>query len=115
MGSLADAIDAVRSCVVQVRIAGEGVRPQPIGTGFIVDKSGFVLTARHVPRDGRAVAEKQGIQNIRFFVGLAQPNSEKMRGNFILVDCDVVEDDPRHDLTLLRMRPNPFEGMSLPG
>ena len=100
MDSLPDVIDAVRACVVQVRIGSDGMAPQPIGTGFIIDKSGFVLTARHVSRDGRKAATDGNMQNIRFFAGLAQPNSDNMRGNFTLVGCDVIEEDPRHDLTL---------------
>jgi S1-C subfamily serine protease len=31
-----------------------------------------------------------------------------MRGNFELLDCTVVEEDSRHDLSLLKLSPNPF-------
>ncbi len=110
MGSLADAIDAIRPCVVQVSVGGDGVRPVPVGTGFIVDSAGFVLTARHVARDVRNVAASGRIQNSRFLIGLAQPNTDNMRANFNFVGFEIVEEDPRHDLALLQMRPNPFEG-----
>jgi S1-C subfamily serine protease len=104
MDSLPDAIDIVRPCVVQILLRAGGMRrPQPIGTGFIVDNSGLVLTARHVPRDGRKAAEAQKMQNIGFTVGLAEANTENMRGNFTLVGCQIIEEDPRHDLTLLQM------------
>jgi hypothetical protein len=33
-----------------------------------------------------------------------------MRGNFTAVDGQVIEEDDKHDLALLRMSPNPFEG-----
>jgi S1-C subfamily serine protease len=110
MKSLPDIIDLVRPSVVQVRVGADGMIPAPVGTGFIVDRSGLVLTARHVPRDGRKALEDQQRQNISFFIGLAQPNSANIRANFTLVGCEIVEEDPRHDLTLLRMIPNPFEG-----
>ena len=111
MSSLAYAIDIIRPSVVQISIGGSNhMRPTPIGTGFIVSSTGYVLTARHVIHDGSALIVARQIQNGRFLVGLAQPSTENMRGNFTLVEGKVIEEDPRHDLALLRMQPNPFEG-----
>jgi S1-C subfamily serine protease len=60
MVSLPDAIDVIRPSVVQVMVGASGMAPVPAGTGFIVDDRGFVLTAGHVTRDGRAFAAAQG-------------------------------------------------------
>lgn len=81
MTSLADAIDLVRPCVVQVGVGGDQIRPIPTGTGFMVDSAGYVLTARHVTRGARALVAAQQIQNGRLLIGLAQPNTENVRAN----------------------------------
>lgn len=110
MAALSDAIDQVRPCVIQVLLAGDGIRPLPVGTGFICHNSGLVLTARHVTQDAFVYAVKQGLSNSQLLIGLAQANTENMRANFTLVGGEVVEEDARHDLALLRMVPNPFDG-----
>ena len=68
-GSLADAIDVVRPCVVQVSMGADGIIPVPVGTGFIIDSAGFVLTARHVPREARKMAAARQMRNVRFHIG----------------------------------------------
>lgn len=73
-------------------------------------RSGMVLTAKHVPQDSMSQATEQGWTELRIVIGIAQTNTENMRANFTLVGGEVVEDDARHDLTLLRMMSNPFEG-----
>jgi S1-C subfamily serine protease len=75
-----------------------------LGTGFIVDESGLVVTARHVTQ-AAAGGAGSGVT-----VGLAQPNSENMRGNFTIVGGITLEEDRTHDLALLQMSPNPFDG-----
>jgi S1-C subfamily serine protease len=43
-------------------------------------------------------------------VGLAYANTDFMRSNFNVIGFDVVDEDHRHDLALLKMRANPFQG-----
>lgn len=94
---LSEAIELIRPSVVQI-VSAEG-RRAPLGTGFIVDEEAHVVTAHHVVASARQI-----------LVGLALPNTENMRGNFILVDVDLVAVDGRHDLGLLKLRRNPFRG-----
>jgi len=51
-------------------------------------------------------------------VGMAMPNLDgpvSIRSSFELVDVEVVEEDARHDLALLRMKSNPFTSGRSPG
>jgi S1-C subfamily serine protease len=107
---LPGAIEAIRPSVVQVllRSRSRGIQAV-IGTAFIVHEKGYALTARHVTQDNQAQLISQGVTDGEFLIGLAQPNTENMRGNFTIVRGIVVE-DPRHDVALLRLEPNPFEG-----
>lgn len=107
---MADAIDVIRPSVVQISVTGDLAKPIPIGTGFIIDSAGYVLTARHVIRDGRALMTAQRTKNCEFLIGLAIQNTENVRASFNLLKGNVIEEDPRHDLALLRMQPNPFDG-----
>jgi Trypsin-like peptidase domain len=108
--SLPDAADVVRPSVVQVRVRLPSAREWPVlGTGFIVHDDGYALTARHVIEAGRTMLASQGGTGGGFIIGLAQPNTENMRGNFTLVEGHVIEEDPRHDLALLQLNPNPFK------
>ena len=38
-----------------------------------------------------------------------------VRANFELMGCDLIEEDQRHDLALLRIRTNPFTSGRTPG
>jgi S1-C subfamily serine protease len=80
-----------------------------VGTGFFVHSEGLVLTAKHVTEGAsRAMAMHP---QAKLLVGLAMPNISgpiSIRQNFELVQCDVVEEDARHDLALLRLATNPF-------
>ena len=90
---ISDVIDAVSPAVVQISDAAGGTA---LGTGFLVNESGFVVTAHHVINDlgGRAT------------VGVAVPNYEdekrnRISGNFVLFQYDVVAADEAHDLAVL--------------
>jgi hypothetical protein len=59
----------------------------------------------------------QGAKSLK--IGLALPTFEgqkmgkstiSIRGSFIDVDAEVVDEDVRHDLALLKLKPNPFDG-----
>src|ERR1700738_1057018 len=101
---LVDAVDHIRPSIVQIRLLPTR---QILGTGFMVGEDGHVVTAQHVIEAARAQTAAVGA---RVVAGLAQPNSANMRANFNLVDFDVVDEDGRHDLALLRLKQNPFSG-----
>jgi hypothetical protein len=100
--TLSSAIEKVKPIVVQI-LSERHV----LGTGFFVNEEGFVLTAKHVI-DMAFKMEK--IHGFRALVGLALPNTERMRACFTLVDFDIVDIDSRHDIALLRLKRNPFKG-----
>jgi S1-C subfamily serine protease len=118
--SVPKAIEAIRPSIVQILLLASGFsedvqreigRPfinQPIGTGFFVNQDAYVITARHVVEGGRQRLEQIQADRKQLLVGVAQPNTENMRGNFSAVDFDLIEADTRHDLALLRLRRNPF-------
>lgn len=104
---LPDAIDFVRPSIVQVAaLIAEEHRAIVLGTGFLIHTQGFALTARHVTR----AAQRFGA-NTQIVVNLALPNIEnerfQLRASFSVVHCELVEEDPRHDLALLKLHPNP--------
>src|SRR5450759_2489826 len=95
MLSLPDAIDIVRPSVVQICITGHQMKPVAVGTVFIVDRGGYVLTAEHVTRGANEIITANQIDGRRIVIGLSQPTTANMRANFTFVDCEVVEEDPR--------------------
>jgi S1-C subfamily serine protease len=108
---LPDAIERVRPSVVQVRLGDPMDRAgRVIGTGFLVHRDGYALTARHVTEHALSLQKKS--PKTRLLAGLAIPNFESpqlsIRASFELLEITVVEQDERHDLALLRLSPNPF-------
>lgn len=115
------AVDQIRSSIVQILFwatdlpenlhseVGPFVN-RTLGTGFLVNSDGYVITAHHVIESGRRIAEQIQAGQKRILVGLAQPNTENMRGNFSVVDCEMIDEDTRHDLALLKLKRNPFKG-----
>ena len=121
--SVPQAIENVRPSIVQIsllainlsvemqrEVGGHHFISSTLGTGFLVNSDGYVITARHVIEGGRQILERIQAGQRRMLVGLAQRNTENMRGNFSVVEFDIVEQDVRHDLVLLRLRRNPFRG-----
>lgn len=105
VNTLPNAIEIIRPSVVQICL-GPGKKCEPIGTGFIVHKSGYMLTARHVTEYARSLAsDSEEFITIK----LAHLNTEYNRANFNVVGCNIAREDERHDLALLEMTPNPFE------
>ena len=120
---LSEAIQFIRPSVVQILVrftpppASGGIpvmpsRPVPLGTGFLINEDGYVVTAFHVVR---AFENFQGQGQKHLLVGIAAPNLEKykglsMRGGFGLAGCDIIGEDARHDLALLKLKQNPFKG-----
>jgi S1-C subfamily serine protease len=88
----------------------------PLGTGFFVDDEAHVVTAQHVIEAARSLPGKfPPGADVSFGVGLAYPNSDNMRANFNVVGFDLVGEDARHDLALVKMRSNPFRGETAGG
>jgi S1-C subfamily serine protease len=108
--TLPDAIDAIRPSIVQILVLGSDSERIVLGTGFFVHPDGYALTAKHVIEKAKDVMSAD--PGSRLFAGLAIPNVStpqiNIRGSFQLIGCDLVECDPRHDLALLRLSPNPF-------
>lgn len=119
---LVKAVDHIRPGIVQIGFVAEGLsaelrnrlgRPfvrSCLGTGFFVNSDGYVVTARHVIQLAQRLGEQIAADRKNVFVGLAMPNTEKMRGNFCGVGFDLVDEDARHDLALLKLKQNPFRG-----
>jgi S1-C subfamily serine protease len=119
---ISEAIDHIRPAVVQIRFFAAGFTDEVrrrmgrpfitacLGTGFFVNSDGYVVTACHVIQQGRRIAEQVQAGNKQIGAGLAQPNTENMRGNFALVEFDEIDADEQHDLALLKLKRNPFKG-----
>lgn len=118
-----EAIEIIRTSVVQIsatvvagteadraRLHGKNFLSRPLGTGFFVSEEAHVLTAQHVVDGARRVISEWPQSQVQIGIGLAVPNSENMRANFHIVGFDVVEEDDRHDIALLKLSQNPFEG-----
>lgn len=127
-----ETIEFIRPSVVQIlvkvqapptQIGGAGgmqvpQRPQMavLGTGFLVNADGYAVTARHVAQAFQSI---QAAGTKTLMVGVATPNLDEfkaggstvsIRGSFVLVECDVADEDVRHDLALLKLKQNPFKG-----
>jgi S1-C subfamily serine protease len=123
--NLPQAIDRIRPCVLQIVVmalhlseelrskVGTSFLSIPMGTGFLVNSEGYVITANHVIDESKKLlrddswlqAKRKSIQ-----IGLALPLTENFRGNFHLVDSDLIDVDTTHDLALLKLKQNPFKG-----
>ena len=123
--NLAAAVERVRPAVVQIVLAAEGL-PQEvekrvgrsfllgaIGTGFLVNEDGYVITANHVMETGeRLIRESATVPAARkrLLVGLVQQVTAFSHPHFMQLEFDLIDTDPRHDLALLKLRLNPFRG-----
>ena len=77
---------------------------QPLGTGFVVSLEGYIITANHVMEAGFKTLESVKSEIKKLSIGFAYPNTQKMRGNFTLMDFDLVETDKIHDVALLKLK-----------
>jgi S1-C subfamily serine protease len=113
----------VRPAIVQIvfqDLSPSAKRPGRtiIGSWFIVNTEGYVVTARHVINFVRLELSESGTQaNDKWMsAGLAISAFKDPRGNigdenFEGFDFDVVDEDISNDLALLKLRYNPFNRM----
>lgn len=124
---LSQAIADVRGFIVQitytivgldkVRLESLGARGAvwsiPLGTGFVINDNGFVVTALHVVEGIAEVAQTVSEGEHIVGVGFAYPSRERNQvaeaGNFRVVKFDVVATDRRNDIALLKLQTNLFE------
>lgn len=132
MLSFPEVIDAVRPSVLQIAYRIEGLNAEQLadpnisaavarspgvntlsgvlGTGFIVDEEAHVVTAKHVLDGARKLAADYPNTQVIPALGLGWANTESMRSNFFLLGFEILEEDERNDLALLRAAANPFKG-----
>jgi S1-C subfamily serine protease len=112
---LTTAIKHIQPSIVQINLQAHGfprggTSPQPVnlnqplGTGFVISLEGYIVTANHVVEAGFEALENLQTETKILSIGFAYPNTQQMRGNFILMDFDLAETDKIHDIALLRLR-----------
>jgi len=112
---LATAIKHVQPSIVQITfyahdIPGGGTTPQrinlhrPLGTGFVVSLEGHIITANHVVENGFRALKSIESELKNLSVGFAYPNTQNIRGNFTLMNFDLIEADKVHDIALLKLK-----------
>ncbi|MCJ7575175.1 MAG: serine protease [Dehalococcoidia bacterium] len=112
---LTAAIRRVQPSIVQITfyahdVPGEGTTRQPInlhgpfGTGFVASLEGHIITANHVVENGFNALKSIESKFKNVSVGFAYPNTQNMRGNFTLMNFDLIEADKVHDIALLKLK-----------
>lgn len=112
---LATAIKRVQPGIVQITLLAHGFPrggtiPQPanltraLGTGFVISLEGHVVTANHVVEEGSKILESIQSEIKVLSIGFAYPNTQQMRGNFTVMDFDLIETDKIHDIALLKLK-----------
>jgi hypothetical protein len=113
---LADVIDTVRPCIVQIAYTITGleeyrlqelnsrgaVYSKPVGSGFVLTDKGEIVTAKHVLDDIERFAARVPEGGHIVGAGFAYPNAEghgvRRRANFRIIKYEVVGTDDRNDL-----------------
>ncbi len=112
---LATAIKRVQPGIVQITLLAHGFPrggtiSQPtkltraLGTGFVISLEGHVVTANHVVEEGSKILESIQSEIKMLSIGFAYPNTQQMRGNFTLMNFDLIETDKIHDIALLKLK-----------
>lgn len=112
----ASSIKAMAPAVVQISyrsdIQSPTDRPKVVGTGFIVSKGNYVLTAAHVITASIASERQAKASKIWFFVGVPLDESSvpgvHFEGSFTDISSNIVEVDELHDVALLKLTEDIF-------
>lgn len=121
--TLPEAIKRVRPAVVLIKVSvlsppAAGKQPQLVintGTGFFLNDNAYLVTANHVinpdPPPGVSKAEMKRL-SVHAYMDVTETDASgtNVKGLFKGGECEVIEEDERHDLALLRMVRNPFKG-----
>ncbi len=109
---LTQATAAIRDTIVQIDIVSPNISGlyEPIGSGFLVSRDGYVVTAGQVIR--RAETRLRQIPVTEKHLAVAIPNPRRPGsldpGSFTFVVFDIVEADDQSDVALLKLIRNPF-------
>lgn len=113
--SRTDLISNMKSAVIQISYRSAPQVPNGAGiagTGFLVSKDGYALTAAHVIIQKTNLARANGATNVEFIAGVSLDTSSvpnfSFRGSFTDILCTVVEMDEPHDIAILKLSQNPL-------
>jgi len=125
--SRAELISNMKSAVIQISYKSDLPVPNPAklsrdglaGTGFLVSRDGYALTAAHVIAETKRQLQLNGARDVRFFAGISLdsasiPGRIILLGSFSQISCTVVEMDEAHDTAVLRLDQNPFSPLYRP-
>lgn len=109
---LPDAIDRIRTSVVQIQLPLEGAGHLSLGTGFVVGAAArHAITARHV------VMTAHGEVLDQILVGFPGPDvitpAMVMRGAFVSFGCSIIDTSADDDLALIELPEEAFGGMQI--
>ncbi|MBZ5656015.1 MAG: serine protease [Acidobacteriia bacterium] len=118
--SLPDTIDKLRPAIIRVMMEctfANAAKPKHwAGTGFLVSREGFALTAAHVLKcptsdEVEGTDSPQPLTAHRVLVGIPvmhMTDQTHTRRNFTYLEAEVIESDSIHDVALLKLSQNPF-------
>jgi S1-C subfamily serine protease len=119
--TLPQAIASIRNAIVQIDIVSPDIPSMelPLGTGFLVSREGYVITAAHVIKAGTEALERIKSDHKHLAVGMPYDFNEDGHfvlypGTFTFQAFETIELDERADIALLKLVKNPFDsGFSL--
>jgi len=125
--SRADLILNMKAAVIQISYKSDLPTPNPAGppaagvagTGFLVSRDGYALTAAHVITETKKQLQVNGARDVRFFAGISLasasiPGRITILGSFDQISCAVVDMDEAHDIAILKLDQNPFSPLYRP-